>query len=353
MIERWFTAPTAPSFGSLRLLGLGLAGGALLLPGCLLEHKDDGAEYREAVPQREAIVVAGPEADAGADADASTASLMPSRHAQATRPLGNTDYAKWYGFTRAVRGGVNGVTAWVLGSVWAVVRMEPSSVKDGEATWGPYTDALEPVTYRFRVTRVAEGEYDYVLEGRPKASGESASYRPVLSGHGFGKRHEHHGEGEFTIDLSAARELDPFGREKDSGTVRIVHHLPHDLTQGDLLPRRIEAEVTPDPAVERESYTVESIANEDGTGSLGVVARSDVDDSGTTQLEDVTVDSRWRADGAGRADIGISGGDIPADPGVVSAVECWGADFRRSFYTDSISFAPTEGDASACVYDAP
>jgi hypothetical protein len=347
MMQRWFTAPTAPSSGPLRLLGLGLAGATFLLPGCMLEKQDDGAEYREAVPQREAIVVAGPEADTAADA--STASV---RRAQATAPVGRSDYAKWYGFTRAVRGGVNGVTAWVLGSVWAIVRIEPSSVKDGEATWGPYTDALEPVTYRFRVTRVGEAEYDYVLEGRPKAAGDGASYRAVLSGHGFGKRHEQHGEGEFTIDLSAARELDPFGREKDSGTVRIVHHLPHDLERGDALPRRLEAEVTPDPAVERESYTVQSVANEDGTGSLGVVARADVDEGKTTQLEDVTVDSRWRADGAGRADIVITGGDIPADPGVVSAVECWGADFTRSFYTDSISFAPTEGDSSACVYGA-
>ena len=62
---------------------------------------------------------------------------------------------------------------------------------------------------------------------------------------------------------------------------------------------------------------------------------------------------RRRADGAGRADITIAGGDIPSNPGVVSAVECWGADFVRSYYTDSIEFSPTEGDATACVYDAP
>ncbi|MDF3067851.1 MAG: hypothetical protein K0R38_3452 [Polyangiaceae bacterium] len=341
MTQRWFTLPR---------LAVAALGAVALLPGCMLDKQDDAEEYREAVPQREAVLVAGPETDAPVGRE--TASLAPSRYAQAAGPLGRRDFAKWYGFTRAVRGGVNGVTAWVLGSVGVIVHLEPSAVKDGEAVWGPYTDSLEPVTYRFRVTRVGEAEYDYVLEGRPKDSSLDADYRTVLEGHGFGKRHEQHGQGEFTIDLSAARELDPFGRAQDSGTVRVVHRLPHDLTQG-ALPRTIDAEVTPEPSVDRESYTVKSVANEDGTGTLRVVAQTDVDDSKATALENVTVSSRWRADGAGRADIVIAGGDIPADPGQVTAAECWGADFARSYYSDTISFEPTEGEASACVYGAP
>jgi hypothetical protein len=322
------------------------------LPGCMLEKQDDGEEYREAVPLREAVVVAGPERDPGRDT--STASVGSSRGTLATEPLAAGPYAKWYGFTRAVRGGVNLVTRAVLGSAWVIVHTEPSSVQDGEAIWGPYTDALEPVTYRFRVTRVADAEYDYALEGRPKTSRSEADYRTVLSGHGYGKRHSEHGEGDFTIDLDAARELDPFAHQNDSGVVHIVHHLPRDIGQdGGALPRSILAEVTPDPAVNPESFTVTSNANLDGTGSLQVDAKADVDDSKSTQLEDIAVDSRWRADGAGRADIAIAGGDVPADPGVVSAVECWGADFMRSYYADSLGIEPAAGEASACVYDAP
>jgi hypothetical protein len=320
-----------------------------VLPGCMLEKRDDGAEYREVVPSREAIVLAGPETEAGGDATTASASRF-----QASEPLTRGQHAKWYGFTRVVRGGVNLVTAAVLGSAWAIVHTEPSSVTDGEATWGPYTDALEPVTYRFRVTRVAEAEYDYVLEGRPKASSSDADYSAVLSGHGFGKSHQLHGQGELVIDLDAARRLDPFAHESDSGTVRIEHDLPGDAARaGNALPRTIVAEVTPDPAMNPESFTVVSQANEDGTGSLRVDAHADVDDSKATALEDIVIESRWRADGAGRADITIAAGDIPADPGVVSAVECWGADFARSYYADSIDIEPREGDETACVYDAP
>jgi len=335
---------------TVQVLSVGLLT-AGLVPGCMLEKQDDGAEYREAVPVREAVMVAGPETDAS---EGSGASAQSTRSTLGVTPFGANPYAKWYGFTRVVRGGVNAVTAAVLGSAWIIVHTEPSSVKDGEATWGPYTDALEPVTYRFRVTRLDRAEYDYVLEGRPKASRSDEDYLTVLHGHGYGKLHAQHGEGDFTIDLSAARELDPFAHQNDSGTLHVVHHLPHDVgAGGGALPRSIVAEVTPDPAINPESFTVTSDANLDGTGSLHVDARADVDDSKSTQLEDIVIDSRWSADGAGRADIVIAGGDVPADPGSVSAVECWGTDFRRSYYTDSIGIEPSEGSAAACVYDAP
>jgi hypothetical protein len=324
------------------------------LPGCMLEKQDDGEEYREALPLRAAVVVAGPETDGAAGRDSTAASIDSSRGTLADEPFAGGPYAKWYGFTRVVRGGVNLVTGAVLASAWAIVRTEPSSIQDGEAIWGPYTDALEPVTYRFRVTRIADAEYDYALEGRPKTSRSDGDYRTVLIGHGYGKRHSDHGEGDFTIDLSQARELDPFAHQNDSGTVHIVHHLPHDFGQGGgALPRSILAEVTPDPALNPESFTVTSSANLDGTGSLQVDAHADVDDSKSTQLEDIAIDSRWRADGAGRADIAIAGGDIPEGTGVVSAVECWGADFMRSYYADSLGIEPVEGEASACVYEAP
>jgi hypothetical protein len=323
-----------------------------LLPSCVLQQRDDGAEYREAVPTREAIVLTGPETDP--DSRTATAAVGSTRGALAARPLGGGPFAKWYGFTRVVRGGVNAVTGAVLGSVWTIVHSEPTTVQDGQATWGPYSDALEPVTYRFRVNRVAEAAYDYVLEGRPKTSRSDADFRAVLKGHGYGQRHAQHGEGELTIDLDVARELDAFAHPGDSGTVRIVHHLPELGGEGaGSLPRRIVAEVTPNPTINPESFTVTSSADQDGTGSLRVDSHSDVDDAKNTALEDIVVESRWRADGAGRADISIAGGNIPADPGLVSAVECWGADFMRAYYSDSIGFEVTVGEASACVYGAP
>ena len=170
----------------------------------------------------------------------------------------------------------------------------------------------------------------------------------MLTGHGYGRPSALHGQGTFAIDLDAAKALDPYKHPNDSGTVSIVHDLPHDFTDHlGALPRTISATVTPEGEAH---YSVKSVANLDRTGSITVAAHVDIDDSKLTKLEDVSVDSRWNAGGAGRADITIAGGDLPASVPIVDATECWGTDFAQAYYSDTVGFAPTAGDVSACVY---
>jgi hypothetical protein len=311
--------------------------------GCTLDKKDDAADaFREAVPQEQSVALSGPDPkSAGTTADA-----KPTRRTLGTAPA--PAYAKWYGFTREMRRGVNQVTAGVLGGVWAILHVPPTTLGKDAAVWGPYTDELEPATYRFRITRVAEDEYEYTLDGRPKASSDDDDYRAVLTGHGYGRPHALHGKGEFRIDLDVANSLDPFAHSDDSGSVQVSYALPHEfLDHPNPLPRSITAKV--DPAGEAE-YTVESLALLDHTGSIHVDAHVDIADSKDTLLEDVVIDSRWNQAGAGRADIGIAGGDLPSATPLVDAVECWGTDFLQSYYTDSVDFSATVGLESACVY---
>jgi len=310
---------------------------------CTLDKKDDGADaFREAVPEQESIALSGPESTSAR----STAATGPSRRTLGTRPA--TPYAKWYGFTRQMRLSVNQVTADVLGGVWAILHVPPTTIRKDAASWGPYTDELEPVTYRFRITRIALDEYDYALDGRPKASTDDSEFRPVLTGHGYGKPHALHGKGEFRIDLDVAKALDPFSHQNDSGSVQVNYELPRDFLESpNLLPRSITATV--DPAGE-ERYTVESLSLIDHTGSIHVDAHVDIADSQDTQLEDVVIDSRWNQAGAGRADIDLAGGDLPSTTPMVDAVECWGTDFLQSYYRDTVDFSPMAGVESACVY---
>jgi hypothetical protein len=325
---------------------LGFGGCALvlqLLSGCALQKKDDVDEFRDAVPQSEAVSLSGPDSASGST---QTAAAPPPRGALSTAPPA-TSYAKWYGFTRDMRDGVNGVTAVILGSVWLIIQSEPSAATKDTATWGPYSDELDPASYRFRVTRVATDSYDYVLEGRPKASTSDADYRAVLTGHGYGKPSALHGQGTFAIDLDAAKALDPYKHPNDSGSVGVVYELPRDFSDNlGALPRTITATVTPQGEAH---YSVKSQANVDHTGSIHVDAHVDIDDSKRTKLEDVTVDSHWKATGAGRADITIAGGDLPASIPVVDATECWGTDFSQVYYKDTVGFAPMAGDVNACV----
>lgn len=331
--------------------GLWLGGCALalnLVAGCTLQKKDDADVFREAVPQSQAVSLSGPDSASSANGSTSTASLVPSRHTESTTPT--PAYAKWYGFTRDMRDGVNTVTAGILGAVWIIIESQPTAVEKDAATWGPWTDELDPATYRFRVTRIAQDEYDYVLEGRPKASTADSDFEAVLTGHGYGAPSTQHGEGTFTIDLDVAKKLDPYKHPDDSGTVKVDYHLPQDFTEHlGALPRSITAAVTPQGEAH---FTVTSDANEDHTGAIHVKAHEDIDDSKMTKLEDVTVESKWNQTGAGRADITITGGDLPASTPEVDAVECWGTDFAQSYYNDSVGFAPTAGQESACVYSS-
>lgn len=316
---------------------------ALTFAGCVLQKKDGAGGFREAVPSTDAVALSGPESSSGSS---STASAAASRRTLGTTPA--TDYAKWYGFTRAMREGVNRITAGVLGGAWLIIQTEPSVITVDSASWGPWTDELSPATYRFKVTRLAPDDYEYVLEGRPKSETSDAAYQVVLKGEGFGKPSVKHGQGTFKIDLDVAKALDPFNNQDNSGIVVVDHQLPRDFSDRlGALPRSITATVTPKGEAH---YTVESIANEDHTGVIHVDAHVDIDDSKMTKLEDVVINSRWQPSGAGRADIDISGGDLPASVAMVDAIECWGTDFKQTYYTDSAGISATAGDVSACVY---
>ena len=315
---------------------IGLMALVLALPaGCVLDTSDEGEEFREAVPETTAVRLAGPEDEAAAAA--------PSSSLQSTEPWADGPWAKYYGFTRQVRDGINRATLEVLSGVWYVIHTRPSDVSAGTATWGPWTDDLSPVTSRFRVTRNDDGSYRYVLQGKPRGASDDA-YRTVLDGIGYRKNDARHGQGGFTVDLDAAKALDPL-KNPDGGQVRIDHQLPRELG---AVPRTITARAT----TEGEPWWTATSHQTASGGTLLVNAHADLDPTELTALEDVQIASQWQGNGAGRADITLSGGDIPQSLGVVTAVECWGTDFMRVYYTDSIDYEPTEGSAGACAFSA-
>jgi hypothetical protein len=60
---------------------------------------------------------------------------------------------------------------------------------------------------------------------------------------------------------------------------------------------------------------------------------------GTALNEDVTMRSRWLADGEGRGDFRIAGGDLGTQQAIGS--QCWNNLFRETYYTDNAGFLPT------------
>lgn len=322
--------------------GLGMAAvaiGVVTFGGCALPgDESSGVEkFRQPIPEASSVEVPGPETSGGEGSTASFGELGELQSTDGDRWAAGP-WAKYYGFTRAVRLDVNIVTAAVLGTAWALVHAPPSSVTSGEAIWGPWTDALSPVTWRFRVTEVEPQVFEYVFEGRPKASTSENDYRAVLFGSGYGRLHPKHGDGTFEIDLDVSKELDPFHVEEgESGSIAFTHTLSQ--------PEKV-IDVRATPSGSDAYWGITSTRFADGSGQLVVNAHDNLDDTPVAFLEDIQIASRWTPEGAGRAEITLSGGDVPID--VVTAVECWDTDFYRSYYSDSFDWEPEEGSEAAC-----
>ena len=299
--------------------------------GCVVSKADDADRFREPIPGADEVALKVP-------GGSGSATRTQGLHITTNGPTSSS--ARYYRFTRDLTSSVDGGTAVILGAIWAVVNTAPTSIDGKTATWGPgQGNALDPVVWRFRVTEVAAGEYDYVLEGQRKGTSD---YLAILTGHGYGKSRPEHKTGWFEADNDAMNQLDP-DRAHDEGRLKVTY----DLKQ---LPATIAVEVRQGTGKPWADVTVTHETG--GAGSVVITGLGDIDDSKATKLEDVALTSRWDTTGAGRADITIAGGDLPATTPKVEATECWSSSFARVYYEDTVSYEPTSGDASACAFAA-
>jgi hypothetical protein len=298
--------------------------------GCVVQKTDDADRFREAIPQAEDVALRVPGSAAGS-------TQTQGLHIATNGPTTAIASARYYRFTRELTGAVDGVTAMILGGIWAIVHTAPTSIDAKTAVWGPgQGNALDPVVYKLTVTEIASGEYDYVLEGAPKGT---TSFVPVLQGHGYGKARPEHRTGWFQADNDAFRTLDP-DHGHDYGTTKVTY----DLTK---LPATISVALRPGADMGFADVVVTHESG--GAGSVTVAGLGDIDASKATKLEDIALLSRWTSTGSGRADIALSGGDLPV---TVDATECWSTSFERVYYKDTVDYEPPSGDASSCALGA-
>jgi hypothetical protein len=298
--------------------------------GCAASS-DEAERFREAVPLQEEVALRVPGAS-GSSATTKSAGIHI-----ASGPVVGTGggAARYYQFTRDMTGAVDFVTAVMLGGIWAIVHTQPTTLESKRAVWGPgAANALEPAVWRFTVNEVGDAEYDYVLEGQPKAGG---AWLAVMRGHGYGKSRPEHKQGWFEIDNDAYKTLEPT-RGRDEGTAKVTY----DLRQ---IPASIAVELRPSAA--RGWADVKVIHDKAGSGSVEITSLGDIDESKATKLEDIHLLSRWTSEGSGRADVSMKNGDLPF---TVDATECWSSSFARVYYQDTVDFEPETGDPTTCAF---
>jgi hypothetical protein len=335
--------------GSFLFLVLTLGAAVALVPACSGLFKDraqeknydesDWEEYRDALP----------------DVDSMTLSLPES----GGKGLG--DLAVYYEYTVDFTREVNEHVLMFLSWIDEITSYPPSDQDGDTLIWGPWhSDGLSPVDAVFAMTKVGERTYDYVLSWRPKDTDDA--WTPIWTGHVVAKTDTaRRGVGDFAADFTAAKSLDP--TIDSTGQVAITYDT---FTDG----REIEVQYV-------EFYN----DNDDMAGPVnGVYAyHNHADNTGEflfdwgldihwdqyhgtqyAQFEHGWFNTRWQGNGAGRADVVVTGGDLPDLVPPIARIdlsECWGSDFLRDYYGQS--FVPEEGapyeyeegDEASCVFD--
>ncbi|MEZ4398432.1 MAG: hypothetical protein R3B06_00330 [Kofleriaceae bacterium] len=257
---------------------------------------------------------------------------LPDSAAAGMAALGAT--AQWYVTTRDVTRVLNGGTAFVLTLVHTIVQLPPTSTDGATAVWGPHHDALDPAEWRLTVTDNGDGTFAWMLDGRNRTE-PGATFETLIDGVADGD-----GTGSFHLDFDAAERVNPRendGRGQLAATYDVVART---VTMGiDSVEDRAGT-----PTAVHTDYAYAEAA--DGSGDMVFSVFGDTDDPGDLP-EQATLRSRWLATGAGRADVRLESGDLTTQ---VIASECWDASFGRTYYGDSLDWAPREGDAATCVF---
>ena len=240
----------------------------------------------------------------------------------------------------------------------------PPTETDNEtfAVWGPSEpQGLERNSFRFTVNKIDDATFDYKLEARPKTATEESDFVIVWEGTSIPDGAEN-GHGDLQIHFGALRGIDE--DECTVGDMNVVY-------VADAEPRTLDVEfvgfgnVCNDETPANSSYHYEETVDKAGTLDFVVVKNTHSAEEDKPLEETFAVRSRWLADGQGRSDVRISGGEVPADlqtniPGTTATsadiVECWNAGFS-SVYVDTapdelepyLGYA-NEGDAAACAF---
>ncbi|MCA9673448.1 MAG: hypothetical protein H6708_08760 [Kofleriaceae bacterium] len=296
---------------------------ALPLVACIPAN-DDPHPVAKALPRAEDVQIKLPD-NAGAK--------------PGTDVLGET--SPWYVVTRQVTRDLNGGTAWVLIVVHSIVQFPPTSHDGDSYTWGPWDgSALDPARYRLVVTELADGSYDWTLDGQSKTQAD-ADFETIISGNAVPGDTEGTGTGDFTIDFDAAERVNPIDNDA-RGVVAVTYDLPD--RHLDMSVSTVEIRDGVEVPVDYEYAYTEGA---DRAGDMTFAFHGDTDDEGTA-AEDAVIRSRWLATGAGRADVRITSGDLGDLQ--VTASECWDTSFAQVYYADSGDFVTPEGDEANCAF---
>ncbi len=298
---------------------------AMMLAGCMSPVE----QFRGAAPSTAMTSLNVPGASTMAAASSERGPVDPQLIGQRA-----TMFEITRGVVAIVNGGV-GVTLLVLESI---VAQQPTSMTATHATWGPYTGALDTITWKFDVEKTGTIDYSYVLSGKPR-NGSDTQYQAVIAGTAHVVS-QTVGSGDFLFDFAALHILDANNKAQggvavhydNTGSPRVVTVAFKGYDDGN-------GSYTPDGALYKYSE------NADKSGEFDFIAKGNADKDPQHLAETLAIKSVWLSTGQGRSTAAASGGGLSA---AATLEECWNGSFQRTYFIDSWNAADTEGDPASC-----
>ncbi len=304
--------------------GVGVSALALCLSACgsdrsELERPEPAvdSQYLEGVPEQAALQLAITE-DVGAEALASEDEAIGD---VASEALGSVELAldadsTAYSLGRArdaVRDLNRGLRNF-LGPIAAVVRnVEPDEVEANVAMWGPVTRGA--TQFRVFVRRGALRRYGWLLQARP--DGSSDGYSNVAAGGIQLGALARRGRGTLGVDLDAFGDVDPTVAARGKILAGFAHgprgtvlrYGLRDFSKGDETATPIDA-------------AFQGVHLTGGYNRVRLAFHGNLPETDTDAEELVLARVRHHRGEGGRADLLVTGGDIP-DGQVWVVSECW------------------------------
>jgi hypothetical protein len=299
----------------------------LALTGCIEEDRSDPAldgarEFASLLPTSADLVMAVP------------GDTSERRSADELDPF--------YVLTREASGSVNGFVENWLDTLHDIVSLTPVAEGEDAWAWGPMHQGeggLAPTTEYLVVQREADGTFSYaVIEAARAEDDDRANYVPIIAGKLLGGTSVEDSFGWFAVDFTAAAEMDPM-RDTVGHAV-----FAYDMVQGPLVVAALDDIATGGEPATNALYGY--IRGADGSGVMDVLVHGDV--GGTDMEETWDLRSRWTADGAGRSDGQITGGDLGLQ--VATLNDCWAMGAQTVFYANDLAPETEYGDEADCAF---
>lgn len=174
-------------------------------------------------------------------------------------------------------------------------------------------------TFKFTIRKATVQRFVWKLEARPLGSTDNAAYRIVAAGGLTKGQVAHRGRGTIAINLDNLKAVAP----ASTGQGKLMASFAHTAGNDKTLAYRLVG-FTPNPA-NHEPVTGAFVGHRrmpSGATRIRVFGKYNLQNTATSEKENVAARIRWIPGIGGRADIYASGGDIAADKFFIGSA-CW------------------------------